>query len=91
MLALLEKIAVIYSAITLFVIEILIQIVKVIISGTRYSFMALINTLSDAFFAIIADFIMLLMDLLQSCIEALSFGWNKALTLSSEFNHANKK
>jgi len=91
MLTFLEKIAIIYSAVTLFIIEMLIQIVKVIIAGTRYSFFALMNTLSDAFFAIIADFIMLLIDLLQSFIEALSFGWNKALTLSSEFSHADKK
>ena len=91
MLAFLEKIAVIYSAATLFVIEMLIQIVKVIIAGSRYSFMNLMKTLNDSFFAILADFIMLLMDILQSIIEALSIAWNKALTLSSEFNYDNKK
>jgi len=91
MLALLEKIAVIYSTATLFVIEMLIQIVKAFTAGTRYSFMALMNTLSDSFFSILADFIMLIMDILQSIIEALSIAWNKASTLSSEFNYDSKK
>ncbi|MCK5665754.1 MAG: hypothetical protein KAI17_19835 [Thiotrichaceae bacterium] len=87
MLFLLEKIAIIYSLTTLFVIELLYQIIKVLISGTRYSFLALKKTIVNSFFELLSDFIMLIIDFLQAFVESLSIGWNKALTISSEFNH----
>lgn len=41
MLALLEKVAIIYSLATLFAIELIYQTIKVLITGTRYFFIAL--------------------------------------------------
>ncbi len=87
MLVLLEKIAIIYSLTTLFVIELLYQIIKVLINGTRYSFFALKKTVVNSFFELLSDFIMLIIDFLQAFVESLSIGWNKALIISREFNH----
>lgn len=87
MLALLEKAAIIYSLATLFIMELLYQTIKALISGTRYSFIALKNTLTHSFFDLLSDFIMFIIDFLQSLIEGFSIGWNKALAISSEFNH----
>ncbi|NOQ79169.1 MAG: hypothetical protein GQ546_07185 [Gammaproteobacteria bacterium] len=87
MLALLEKVAIIYSLATLFAIELIYQTIKVLITGTRYSFIALKKTLTQSFFELLSDFIMLIIDFLQALIEGFSIGWNKALTITSEFNH----
>ncbi|MCU7940249.1 MAG: hypothetical protein KZQ64_07400 [gamma proteobacterium symbiont of Bathyaustriella thionipta] len=87
MLAILEKVAIIYSLATLFVIELIYQTIKVLITGTRYSFFALKKTLIDSFFELLSDIIMFIIDFMQALIEGFSLGWRKALTISSEFNH----
>lgn len=87
MLVLLEKVAIIYSLATLFVIELLYQTIKVLFKGTHYSFITLKKTLTNSFFELLSDFIMLIIDFLQALIEGFSIGWNKALTISREFNH----
>lgn len=85
MLLILEKAAIIYSVITLFVIELLYQTFLALYKGTRYSFLTLKNTAIDTFFELFSDLIMLLIDFLQALIEGLSTGWNKALYTSSQF------
>lgn len=87
MTAVLEKIAIIYSLATLFMIELLYQIVKALFVGSRYSFITLKKTLTHSFFELLSDLIMFIIDFLQALIEGFSIGWNKALRLSSEFNH----
>ena len=87
MLAFFEKVAIIYSLATLFIIELLYQTIKVLIAGTRYSFIALKKTLIDSFFELLSDFVMFIIDFMQALIEGFSTGWNKALAISSEFNH----
>lgn len=85
MLAILEKIAIAYSFATLFVIELLYQILKALFRGTQYSFRTLKNTVIDSFFELLSDLIMLIIDFIQALIEGLTIGWNKALNISSEF------
>ena len=85
MLAILEKIAITYSLATLFIIELTYQTIKALVKGTRYSFKTLKNTIVDAFFGLLSDSIMLLIDFLQSLIEGFSIAWNKALNISCEF------
>lgn len=87
MLTILEKIAIAYSLITLFVIELLYQTILTIIKGTQYSLKTLKNTLIDTFFELLSDLIMLIIDFLQAVIEGIAIGWNKALNISSEFRH----
>ena len=87
MLAILEKVAIVYSVVTLFVIELLYQTILAIIRGTHYSLKTLKNTLVDTFFELLSDFIMLVIDFIQALIEGFSVGWNKALNISSEFRH----
>ncbi len=87
MLSMLEKVAIAYSFATLFVIELCYQMIKVIISGTAYSFRSLKNTLSDSFFNLIADSIMLLIDFLQALLESFSIAWTKAFTTANDFKH----
>ena len=87
MLAVLEKIAFVYSFITLFVIELLYQTLLAIIKGTRYSLKTLKNTIIDTFFELVSDLIMLIIDFIQSLIEGFTVGWHKALNTSSEFRH----
>ncbi len=87
MLAVLEKIAIIYSFATLFVIELLYQTLKALYRGTRYSFKTLKNSLVAAFFELLSDMIMLLIDFIQALIEGISIGWKKALNTSNEFKH----
>ena len=87
MLAFLEKIAIVYSLATLFIIELLYQTFKAIFKGTQYSFKTLKNALVDSFFELLADFIMLIIDFIQALIEGFGTGWNKALNLSNDFNH----
>lgn len=87
MLAILEKIAIVYSLATLFVIELIYQMIKGLVTGTQYSFNTLKNTIINSFFELLADFIMLIIDFLQALIEGFSIGWNKALNISSEFKH----
>lgn len=87
MLAILEKIAIVYSLATLFVIELLYQTLKAIFKGTQYSFNTLKNTVIDTFFELTSDIIMLAIDFIQALIEGLTIGWNKALNTSNEFKH----
>jgi uncharacterized protein YabE (DUF348 family) len=87
MLAILEKIAIVYSFITLFIIELLYQTILAIIKGTQYSFKTLKNTVIDTFFELLSDIIMLIIDFLQALIEGFTVGWNKALNITSEFKH----
>jgi len=47
MLTILEKIAIAYSLVTLFVIELLYQTILAVIKGTQYSLKTLKNTLID--------------------------------------------
>ncbi len=89
MLTLLEKIAMLYSLFTLFAIELMYQTLKALYNGTRYSFNALKNTLTEAFFELLSDTIMLIIDLLQALVEGLSTGWNKAIRTSSDFIRTN--
>ncbi len=81
----LEKIAIIYSAITLFAIELLYQTLLALYKGTRYSFNTLKNNAVDTFFELLSDLIMLVIDFLQALIEGLSIGWNKAVYTTSQF------
>ncbi|MCK5649369.1 MAG: hypothetical protein KAI22_10865 [Gammaproteobacteria bacterium] len=85
MLSILEKIAIGYSLVTLFVIELLYQTLKALFKGTKYSFKTLKNTLIDAFFELLSDIIMLIIDFMQALIEGAVTGWNEALNTSSEF------
>ena len=87
MLTILKKIAIVYSLTTLFVIELLYQILKALFKGTKYSFKTLKNTLIDSFFELLSDIIMLIIDFIQALIEGLAMGWTKAINLSSEFKH----
>lgn len=87
MLALLEKIAIVYSMVTLFVIELLYQTLLAIFKGTRYSLKTLKNTVIDTFFELLSDIIMLLIDFIQALIEGFTIGWHKAMNISSEFKH----
>lgn len=87
MLNILEKIAIAYSLVTLFVIELLYQTILAIFKGTRYSFKTLKNTVIDTFFELLSDVIMLLIDLIQSLVEGISIGWNKAMNTTHEFKH----
>lgn len=87
MLAILEKIAIVYSFATLFVIELLYQILKALFKGTQYSIKALKNTVIDSFFELLSDLIMLIIDFVQALIEGCTTGWNKALILSNDFKH----
>ena len=87
MLAILEKIAIVYSFATLFVIELLYQTLKALFKGTKYSVRALKNTLIDSFFDLLSDMIMLIIDYMQALIEGVTIGWNKALDTSSQFKH----
>ncbi len=87
MLVILEKIAIAYSLLTLFIIELLYQTLKVLINGTSYSFKTLKNTLQTSFFELISDFIMLVIDFLQSLIEGINIGWHKAVHIFSDFKH----
>ncbi len=87
MLAILEKVAIVYSLITLFVIELLYQTLKAIFKGTQYSLKTLKNTIIDSFFELISDTIMLIIDFIQALIEGITIGWNKALKTSSTFKH----
>jgi len=87
MLAILEKIAVGYSLATLFVIELLYQMLKVLYKGTQYSFKTLKNTVVDSFFELFSDIVMLIIDFIQALIEGFSIGWNKALNISNDFKH----
>ncbi|WP_198263938.1 hypothetical protein [sulfur-oxidizing endosymbiont of Gigantopelta aegis] len=82
-----EKIAIIYSFATLFIIELLYQTLKALYRGTRYSFKTLQNSLIAAFFELFSDMIMLLIDFIQALIEGISIGWKKALNTSNEFKH----
>ncbi len=85
MLAILEKIAIVYSLATLFVIELLYQTFKAVFKGTQYSLKTLKNTIIDSFFELVSDIIMLTIDFMQALIEGLTIGWNKALNTSSTF------
>ncbi len=85
MLAILEKVAIVYSFATLFIIELLYQTIKTLFRGTQYSFRALKNTVIDSFFELLSDMIMLIIDFIQALIEGFTIGWNKALNISSEF------
>ncbi len=85
MLAILEKVAIVYSLVTLFAIELLYQIILVTIKGTQYSLKTLKNTVIDTFFELLSDLIMLMIDFIQSLLEGFATGWNKALNISSEF------
>ncbi len=85
MLLLLEKTAIIYSVITLFIIELLYQTMLALYKGTRYSFKALKKTVVDTFFELLSDLIMFIIDFLQALIDGITTGWNKALYTSSEF------
>ena len=85
MLFIFEKIAIIYSVITLFVIELLYQTFLTLYKGTRYSFTSLKKSAEDAFFELLADLIMLIIDFLQALIEGLSIGWKQALYTTSQF------
>lgn len=87
MLAILEKIAIAYSLVTLFIIELLYQTILAIIKGTKFSLMTLKNALIDTFFELLSDLIMLIIDFIQALIEGFSVGWNKAMTISSELMH----
>lgn len=88
MLGFLEKIAIVYSLITLFAIELLYQTLKAIYNGTRYSFKTLKNTLIDTFFELLSDTIMLIIDLIQALIEGISTGWHEAIRISSDFKQS---
>lgn len=85
MLAILEKVAIVYSLVTLFVIELLYQTILATIKGTQYSLKTLKNTVIDTFFELLSDFIMLIIDFIQALLEGFTMGWNKALNISSEF------
>ncbi len=85
MLLLLKKIAIIYSLITLFIIELLYQTLLALYKGTQYSFKALKKTVIDTFFELFSDLIMFIIDFLQALIDGITTGWNKALFISSEF------
>lgn len=87
MLAILEKIAIAYSLVTLFVIELLYQTLLAIIKGTRYSLKTLKDTVIDTFFELLSDIIMLFIDFIQALIEGFSVGWHKAMNTSHEFKH----
>ncbi len=87
MLPILEKIAIAYSMVTLFVIELLYQLFKALYKGTQYSFRALKNTIIDSFFELLSDLIMLIIDIMQALIEGLTQGWHKAMNTSNEFKH----
>ena len=87
MLDILEKIAIAYSLVTLFVIELLYQTLKVLYKGTQYSLKTLKNTVIDSFFELLSDVIMLIIDFIQALIEGFTIGWHKALNTSSEFKH----
>ena len=87
MLNILEKIAIAYSLVTLFVIELLYQTILAIYKGTRYSLKTLKNTIIDTFFELLSDLIMLLIDLIQSLVEGFSIGWEKAMHTINEFKH----
>jgi hypothetical protein len=85
MLNFLEKLAVIYSIITLFVIELLYQTILAIIKGTQFSFSTLKNTVINTLLEILSDIIILLIDFLQSLIEGFATGWHKAMNTTTEF------
>ncbi len=85
MLFIFEKIAIIYSVITLFVIELLYQTLLALYKGTRYSFYSLKKNIVVTFFELLSDLIILLIDFLQALIEGLSIGWNRALYTTSQF------
>ncbi|MCW8930656.1 MAG: hypothetical protein OQL19_10505 [Gammaproteobacteria bacterium] len=87
MMAILEKIAIVYSFATLFVIELLYQTLKALFKGTQYSLKTLKNTVIDSFFELLSDLIMLVIDFMQALIEGFTIGWHKALNTSSEFKH----
>lgn len=87
MFVVLEKIAIAYSLVTLFVIELLYQILMAIFIGTRYSLKTLKNTVIDTFFELLSDIIMLIIDFLQALIEGFSLGWHKAMNITNEFKH----
>lgn len=85
MLVILKKIAIAYSSVTLFVIELLYQTLLAIFKGTHYSIKTLKNTVIDTFFELLSDIIMLIIDFLQALIEGITIGWSKAMNISSEF------
>ncbi len=85
MLFIFEKIAIIYSVITLFIIELLYQTFLTLYKGTQYSFNSLKKNVVDTFFELLSDLIMLIIDFLRALIEGLSIGWNKALYTTSQF------
>lgn len=87
MFAILEKIAIVYSLVTLFVMELLYQTLLAIYKGTRYSLITLKNTVIDTFFELLSDIIMLLIDFIQALIEGIATGWHKAMTITNEFKH----
>ena len=87
MLNILEKIAIAYSLVTLFVIELLYQTILAIYKGTRFSLITLKNTVIDTFFELLSDIIMLIIDFIQSLVEGFTTGWHKAMNTSSEFKH----
>lgn len=87
MLAFLEKIAIVYSMVTLFVMELLYQTILALIKGTKYSFTTLKNTLIDSFFELLSDIIMLIIDIIQALLDGISVGWHKALNTTNEFRH----
>ncbi len=84
MLFIFEKIAIIYSVITLFIIELLYQTFLTLYKGTQHSINSLKKNVVDTFFELLSDLIMLIIDFLQALIEGLSIGWNKALYTTSQ-------
>jgi len=91
MLTMLEKIARLYSLITLFFITFLYQFFQGIINGSRYSFINLKNTLVHSFFELSADFIMLIIDILQALIDSIHVAWHKAVSIAHDFNSNHSK
>ena len=85
MLAFLEKIAIAYSFVTLFAIELLYQTALALYKGTRYSFITLKKTIISTFFELVSDVVMLIIDIVQALIDGVSKGWHSALITSHQF------
>ena len=85
MISILRALATVYSVITLFIMEILYQLVLSLINGTKYSVITLKNAVVDSFFEIVSDVLMLIIDLLQSIIEGINTGIIKARSIVVDF------
>lgn len=79
--------AAIYSAATLFVMELLYQIVLAVGRGCKYSFNIVKNNIVDAFFEIASDIVMLVIDFVQAIIEGAKIGWGKARETYADFRN----